>query len=112
MGGGGGDERAVDAYERLADYFDAYATDSAYNAYCDRPAVLDLAGDVGGQRVLDVGAGAGHYSLELLRRGAHVVAVEGAQRMVEHLRRRVGKTMPVYRHDLERPMPFLADRGF
>jgi SAM-dependent methyltransferase len=102
----------LDAYERMADYFDAHATGSAFNAFYDRPAMLDLAGDVRGRHVLDAGAGAGHYSVELARRGARVVAVEGSARMIEHFRRRVGDAVPVHRHDLELPMPFLADGGF
>lgn len=108
----GGDERAVDAYQRLADWFDGHATYSTFNAFYDRPAMLDLAGEVAGQRILDVGAGAGHYSEELARRGARMVAVEGSPRMIEHFHRRVGDAVPVYHHDLEQPMPFLAEASF
>ncbi|WP_261567949.1 class I SAM-dependent methyltransferase [Frankia gtarii] len=57
--------------------------------------------------------GAGHYSEALAGRGAEVVAVEGSKRMIGHLRRRVARQadgrVHVHRHDLERPMPFLAD---
>ncbi len=40
-------------YEVFADEFRAHAEDGFYNAYYDRPACLDLLGDVAGRRVLD-----------------------------------------------------------
>ena len=43
-------------YDRMADEFLAHAEDGAYNAHYDRPAVLELLGDVAGLRVLDAGA--------------------------------------------------------
>lgn len=46
-----------------------YARDGAYNAWYDRPAVLALAGDVRGLRVLDAACGPGLYAEQLLARG-------------------------------------------
>jgi SAM-dependent methyltransferase len=101
------------SYEpELSDWFAAHATDSAYNAHYDRPAVLALVGDVQGQRLLDVGCGAGHYLEELLARGADVVGIDGSDRMVEHARHRVGDRATVMQHDLEQPLTFAADSSF
>ncbi|WP_330266193.1 class I SAM-dependent methyltransferase [Streptomyces griseorubiginosus] len=104
------------AYEgALADYFAGNATDGPYNAHTDRPAMLALAGDVRGLRVLDVGCGAGHYIAELRARGAaEVVGVEGSATLLDHARDRTGAdpAVTLHRHDLEEPLAFLPDDSF
>ena len=93
--------------------FAAQATDSAYNAHTDRPAMLGLAGDVSGLQVLDLGCGAGHYAAELLDRGAaQVVGVEGSETLLRAARERLGDRAVLHRHDLEEPLAFLADQSF
>ena len=53
-----------------------FASDSAYDKFMGRfsarlaPVFADFAGVAGGMRVLDVGAGTGALTAELLRRGA------------------------------------------
>ena len=95
-------------YEEMASAFDAHARDSAYNAHYDRPAVLELVGEIAGQRVLDAGCGPGHYAEELVARGARVVALDGAAAMVELARTRLGKRAHVVQADLGEPLPFAA----
>jgi SAM-dependent methyltransferase len=51
------------------------------------PAILSLLGDVTGKRVLDAGCGQGYLSRLLAERGAHVVGVDAAQRLVEYAKR-------------------------
>jgi 2-polyprenyl-3-methyl-5-hydroxy-6-metoxy-1,4-benzoquinol methylase len=58
-------------YDVMASSYEQHAADSPYNAHYDRPAVLELAGDVAGMRVLDAGCGPGLYSEQLLARGAN-----------------------------------------
>lgn len=96
----------------LGDAFAAHAATGAYNAYTDRPAMLGLAGDVSGQRVLDLGCGAGFYAAELLDRGAEVVGVEGSAELVAHAKERVGERAELRLHDLELPLDFAADASF
>lgn len=48
---------------------------------------LELIGDASGKRVLDIGCGSGRYSVELARRGAQVVGIDLAPKMLELARR-------------------------
>ena len=50
--------RASD-YDSVAAAYTADNEKNLYNAYCERPATLALAGDVAGRRILDAGCGAG-----------------------------------------------------
>ncbi|MFG3339994.1 class I SAM-dependent methyltransferase [Glycomyces sp. NPDC048151] len=95
----------------LGDAFAAHAAHGVYNAYIDRPAMLALAGDVTGERVLDIGCGAGFYVEALLERGAHVTGIEGSVELLAHARERVGDRAELRQHDLERPLGF-ADASF
>lgn len=93
--------------------FARQATDSAYNAYTDRPAMLKLAGDVSGLRVLDLGCGAGHYAEALLRLGAgKVVGVEGSETLLRAAQERLDDRAVLHHHDLEAPLTFLDDQSF
>ena len=93
--------------------FALQATNSVYNAHTDRPAMLKLAGDVRGLRVLDLGCGAGHYAAELLRMGAaQVVGVEGSETLLRAAQERLEGRAVLHRHDLEEPLSFLPDQSF
>jgi SAM-dependent methyltransferase len=93
-----------------ADYAE-HAECSAFNALYDRPAVLDLLGDVAGQRVLDAGCGPGLYAGELVSRGASVVGLDQSPEMVRLARRRVGAAE--FRvQDLAEPLGWADDASF
>lgn len=96
----------------LGDIFNDHAENSAYNAYIDRPAMLELAGDVAGLRILDAGCGAGFYADALAERGASVLGLEDSAVLVEHARTRLGDRAEVRRHDLNTPLDGLADGSF
>lgn len=62
---------------------DKYYSDSAYkykNQY-----IFDVIGNVEGKRILDLGCGAGYTSLKLLKKGAHVTAIDISPKSIEHL---------------------------
>lgn len=92
-------------YDRMAGEFLTHAEDGAYNAHYDRPAVLELLGDVAGRRVLDAGCGPGLYAEELLARGAEVVGFDASTAMVELARARVGDRAEIGVARLEEPLP-------
>jgi 2-polyprenyl-3-methyl-5-hydroxy-6-metoxy-1,4-benzoquinol methylase len=102
----------VSLYDAFADEFAAHAEHGAYNAHYDRPAVLEVLGDVTGRRVLDIGCGSGLYSEELARRGAHVEAFDSSAELVRHARQRVGTAADIRVHDAQRPFAWLADASF
>ena len=95
-------------YDEMAPVYAAHAAESAYNAHYDRPAVLELAGEVAGLRVLDAGCGPGLYAEVLLARGAEVVAVDVSRAMVELASRRLGERATVLEADLNEPLPLRA----
>jgi SAM-dependent methyltransferase len=105
----GGDAPLFDPF---AEEYERHASHSAYNALYDRPAVLELLGDVSGQRVLDAGCGPGLYAEELLARGASVVALDSSPEMIRLARRRAGARLDARVHSLEAPLDWLEDGSF
>jgi GrpB-like predicted nucleotidyltransferase (UPF0157 family)/SAM-dependent methyltransferase len=94
--------------EQYDDYSEAYASHaekSVTNALYDRPAIVDLAGDVEGKRVLDVGCAAGHLSALLAGRGADVLGVDASAGMVEVARRKFGGVARFEVVDVSGPLP-------
>jgi len=98
-------------YDAFADSFAGHAEFSAYNAHYDRPAVLDLLGDVAGARILDVGCGSGLYAAELVRRGADVIGFDSSARLVKHALERVGSLADLRVHDLRDPLNWIDDES-
>lgn len=86
------------------DYFASHAEHGTWNAYVDRPAMVDLTGEVAGQRILDAGCGAGHHAAGLVERGASVLGLEGSAELVAHARHRLGDRAEVQQHDLNTPL--------
>lgn len=66
----------VNEYAGMAEAYAAETENSLVNAYYERPAMLDLAGDVSGRRVLDAGRGSGPLSASLRDRGAGVTGID------------------------------------
>jgi ubiquinone/menaquinone biosynthesis C-methylase UbiE len=76
-------------YDAFAAQFLTHAADGFYNAHYDRPACLELLGDVAGKVVLDAGCGPGLYASELVARGARVIGFDVSPQMVQISRERV-----------------------
>ena len=105
-------ERAREDYDRMAE---AYAKDSdtePAKAGYERPAMLAMAGELRGKRVLDAGCAAGAFSRALVARGARVVGVDLNEGLVERARARTGSGAEFHVADLSQPMPFLASASF
>lgn len=96
-------------YDSFAAAYEAHAATAPYNALYDRPATLDLIGDVNGKRVLDAGCGPGFYVAELAARGADVLGCDASPQMVELARARVGDQADLRVHSLEEPFEWVED---
>jgi SAM-dependent methyltransferase len=93
-------------YDRLAEGYAAENEASLANAYYERPAMLEFAGDVAGRRILDAGCGSGPLFSALRDRGAIVTGVDASAGMLELARRRLGDDADLRVVDLAGPLPF------
>lgn len=96
-------------YDQIADGYTAENETSLANAYYERPAMLELAGDVTGRRILDAGCGSGPLFAELRDRGAIVSGIDASAGMLELARRRLGADADLQVADLAAPLPFPDD---
>ena len=97
---------ANDYIDELAEAYTAENETSLINAYYARPAILALAGDVTGRRILDAGCGSGPLFAALRDRGAIVTGFDSSTKMVELARRRLGADADLQVADLGHPLPF------
>ncbi|WP_103354820.1 GrpB family protein [Amycolatopsis sp. CA-128772] len=98
----------AEQYDGHAEEYAEHAEKSVTNALYDRPAVLDLAGDVAAKRVLDAGCAAGHLSALLAARGADVLGVDSSAAMIAIARRKSGDAARFEVADLTRPLDLPA----
>ncbi|MBO0693109.1 MAG: class I SAM-dependent methyltransferase [Acidimicrobiaceae bacterium] len=101
----------VNDYDRFAKAYTSEADAGIVNAYYERPAILSLAGDVKGRRILDAGCGSGPLFEALRDRGALVVGIDKSAGMLELARRRLGSDATLQLNDLASPLPF-SDGAF
>lgn len=100
-----------DHYDRFATAYDAENEASLVNAYYERPAMIALAGDVAGLRILDAGCGSGPLTAALRERGAEMSGFDGSPAMIALARERLGDDVPLAVADLAEPLPY-ADEAF
>jgi ubiquinone/menaquinone biosynthesis C-methylase UbiE len=94
-------------YDSFAEAYAAETESSLENEYYARPAILDLAGDVTGRRILDVGCGAGPLLATLRDRGADVTGIDPSAKMLDLARRRLGDGTALHQIGLgDGPLPF------
>lgn len=91
-------------YDQLAEAYARHCENSPANAYYDRPAVLALAGDIGGKRVLELGCAAGVLSEQLVDRGALLLGLDREPKMVELAQRRLDERARFEVADLSEPL--------
>lgn len=96
-------------YDSFAENYSAQNESNLYNGYYERPAMIDLAGDVNGRRVLDAGCGSGPLSAALRAKGAIVTGFDSSSAMVELARQRLGEDAALHVADLSQPLPFADD---
>jgi SAM-dependent methyltransferase len=97
---------SVNDYDSFAEAYTAETEASLINAYYERPAILALAGDVAGRRILDAGCGSGPVFAALRDRGAVVTGFDKSAEMLALARRRLGDGADLHVADLGSPLPF------
>src|SRR3954467_13167319 len=100
------DPAQANDYDSFAEAYSAETENNLVNAYYERPAILDLAGDVAGRRILDAGCGSGPLSAALRDRGAIVTGFDSSTKMLELARQRLGNGAALHLADLGSPLPF------
>lgn len=103
------DRDGANDYDGFAEAYSAENENNLVNAHYERPAMLTLAGDVAGRRILDAGCGSGPLSAALRDRGAVVTGVDVSARMLALARRRLGDDADLHVVDLSGPLPFGDD---
>lgn len=93
----------ADHYDGVAESYSTDNESSLCNAYYERPAMIDLAGDVNGHRVLDAGCGSGPLSAALRAKGAIITGFDSSPAMVELARQRLGRDAALDVADLSQP---------
>jgi ubiquinone/menaquinone biosynthesis C-methylase UbiE len=99
----------ADHYDNFAENYSAENESSLLNAYYERPAMIDLAGDVDGHRILDAGCGSGPLAAALIAKGATLTGFDASPAMVELARQRLGEGADLQVADLSQPLPFADD---
>src|SRR5262252_1579794 len=76
------DPARINDYDSFAEAYTASNETNLINAYYERPAMLALAGEVAGRRILDAGCGAGALFEALRDRGAVVTGIDKSAGML------------------------------
>jgi ubiquinone/menaquinone biosynthesis C-methylase UbiE len=99
-------EQVANDYDSFAEVYSSSNETSLFNAYYERPAMLDLVGDVAGRRILDAGCGSGNLSGALRDRGAIVTGFDSSAEVLGLARKRLGDDAALHTADLGSPLPF------
>ncbi len=100
-----------DAYDIIASQYNDIVG-GAFNTEYERPATLELLGDVSGKKILDAGCGPGTYAKLLVEMGAKVYAIDSSLEMVHSAEEALGDSATVVQADLNRPLDFLQPASF
>jgi ubiquinone/menaquinone biosynthesis C-methylase UbiE len=98
----------ISGYEQYDQMAEAYAEKNAtgaYNAFFERPSMIDMLPDLLGMSVLDLGCGSGALAAHLHRAGAQVSGVDGSSEMLKIARRDLPAEVELKCVDLNRGLP-------
>jgi len=96
---------SVNDYDNFAEAYAAENDNGIANAWYERPAIIALAGDVSGRRILDAGRGSGTLFGELRDRGALVTGIDNSTEMLKLARGRLGRDSDLAIADLRTHYP-------
>ncbi|MGR9050987.1 class I SAM-dependent methyltransferase [Halobacillus faecis] len=94
------------SYEHLSSHYEFDVDRKPYNAYLERPAMVNLLPELQGKKVLDAGCAAGWYARYMADHGADVTAIDLSPSMIAATQRRTGNArINAFVHDLMNPLP-------
>ncbi|MGZ0145657.1 class I SAM-dependent methyltransferase [Kribbella sp. WER1] len=93
-------------YNEFAEAYSADNETNLLNGHYERPAMVKLAGDVEGRRILEVGCGSAPLSAALRDKGAIITGFDQSTAMLELARRRLGPDVELTAGDLSEPLPY------
>jgi ubiquinone/menaquinone biosynthesis C-methylase UbiE len=105
-------EKIIQAYEDLAESYNAKIDFKPHNAFYDRPNTLALMPDVEGKSILDAACGPGKYAEILMAQGAHLTGFDLSPRMIEFAKERNKGAGDFFVHDLSQPLKMLENASF
>jgi len=105
-------EKIINAYENLADDYNAKIDYKPHNAFYDRPNMLKLIGDVKGKSILDAACGPGKYAEILISKNATVTGFDISHRMIELAKERNKNAGFFFVQDLAAPFEKLTNNSF
>jgi ubiquinone/menaquinone biosynthesis C-methylase UbiE len=105
---GDGPRSAIE-YDAMAEGYAAHNAVSGANEYYERPATIELLGDVAGLRILEAGCGTGVLTEWLIDAGAELTAFDVSSEMLAAAGRRLGSRAELRVGDLSAPLSFVAD---
>lgn len=94
---------ATSLFKDHASAYAAWSVKNPVNTQYDRPTILELAGDLSGKRVLELGCAAGGLTTHLVQRATEVLSVDAEPQMIELARQRVGTAAQFKLVDLDQP---------
>ncbi|MFI7524697.1 class I SAM-dependent methyltransferase [Nocardia salmonicida] len=100
------DPASASAYDSFAEGYTAENATNLVHVHYNRPALLELAGNITGRRILDAGCGSGPLFAALRDRGAVVTGIDASSRMLEQAEQRLGPDADLRVADLADPLPF------
>ena len=98
-------------YDQHAAEFEELAEAASYNALYERPATLELIGDVTAKRVLDVACGPGWHAKQLIDQGGDVVGCDASPAMVAVAAAATGQADTFRVHECDAPFEWVADES-
>lgn len=96
----------ADHYDSFAENYSTANETGLFNAHYNQPAMIELAGEVNGRRVLDAGCGSGPLSEALRARGAVLTGFDSSPAMVDLARQRLGQDADLQVADISQPLPY------
>jgi SAM-dependent methyltransferase len=95
-------------YDQFADN---YADGGPFNELYERPAILELLGNVQGLNILDAGCGSGVLTERLIAGGATLAGIDASKAMLKRARDRLGPNLDLRVHDLHNPLTWVPDHN-